>query len=632
MAQATITSETLQEQGANDLASALRNASGVFATVFYGTYEYYSVRGFFIDSLQLTDGIRNEGNRMNTQLVNVEQVEILKGPASVLYGGDALGGAINLVRKKPQALPVRELEISAGRWRNLRWAGGSAGSLFGGNRLLYRLDSGLQDTDGFRQAGSRRFNVTPAVTWLPTSRDRLTLHYSLNRDRFDTDSGIPIAALSAPGIPLGRRFNTPQDFALSHDHNLQLQYNRQIGESIELRNTASYRHFNDEYFSAEGLGYAGGSTITREFLYFKHHRRPILNQADLLGRARTGRLSHRYLAGYEYQRFHNWTNRSAAASTATAPIDFLRFEERHVNRSFPLSRIDFFDNQIHALFWQDHITVVPERLTVLVGGRADLIRRWSRNDPVVDGVQRDGTRIDREANAYTWRYGAVYSPVRTWQLYSSASSSFRPLFQVPADGRNLDPESGRNMEVGSRWEPVRGLTVQTALYDLVKRNVAYTVAPQVFVQAGRQSSRGAEIDLNANLTRRWTVVAGYGYANARFDNFRQGALDLSGNLPRFVPLHTTNLWATRFWDNGLRISVGSRYVGPLFTDNRNSVRLGGYTIWDVSAGWRQGRLEYSINAMNLLNKHRFFVGAINDRQVYPGTPLNLFCSIRLRLN
>ncbi|MBY0373654.1 MAG: TonB-dependent receptor, partial [Bryobacteraceae bacterium] len=243
----TIPVQTIVEQGSNDLVSALRNASGVSAYLWYGVYEYYTIRGFNIQDVQLADGMRLQGNRLNTQINNIESVEILKGPASVNYGGGALAGAINLIRKKPQPTPLYDFNFTAGRFRNYRAGLGLTGSLFGSTKLQYRLDAQFADIEGWRQAGARRFNVTPALVWQPTSRDRITIHQAFNADRYDGDPGIPLAALDLPNAPLNRNFRTPSDFERFRDSLTQIQYNRTLGEQWEFRSAFQYRRSFDQY-------------------------------------------------------------------------------------------------------------------------------------------------------------------------------------------------------------------------------------------------------------------------------------------------------------------------------------------------------------------------------------------------
>jgi len=125
----TISQDVIEQQGANDLVSALQNASGVSAQLFYGAYEYYTIRGFHESDVVLVDGMRLEGNRFNTQLNNVEEIDVLKGPSSILYGGGALSGAINIIRKKPQATRAYDLFYRGGRFNTQQVGGAATGSL-----------------------------------------------------------------------------------------------------------------------------------------------------------------------------------------------------------------------------------------------------------------------------------------------------------------------------------------------------------------------------------------------------------------------------------------------------------------------------------------------------------------------
>ena len=245
----------LQEQGANDLVTALRNVSGVTAFRSYGMYEYYTVRGFNSSNVVLVDGMRLEGNRLNSQLNNVERVEVLKGPASVLYGGQALSGSINIIRKKPQQQPAFDFFYRGGRFNTHQGGGGATGQLGRSSSLLYRIDSSLESSDAWRNAGARRFNVSPAVTWIPQELILLTVMQAFNRDNFDGDAGVPVGVTFRPDYDPAWRFNTPQDFSESRDSQTHVLLTVGLAEQSQFRNSFFYRHAKDEYFTAETLTY-----------------------------------------------------------------------------------------------------------------------------------------------------------------------------------------------------------------------------------------------------------------------------------------------------------------------------------------------------------------------------------------
>lgn len=637
----SIPQQVLQIQGVNDMVTALRNVSGVSATVRYGMYEYYTIRGFNNDvgperfgNVVLVDGLRLEGNRTSTQLNNVEQIDVLKGPSSILYGGQALAGAINVIRKKPQADRLNELMYRGGRFNTHQVAGGVTGPVTG-NKLLYRLDMSFDHTDAWRDAGSRRFNASPTITWLMNNTSRVTLRETFNRDRFDGDAGVPVGLVGLSGFDLSRRFNTPQDFEETLDSQTQVLLNVGLGENVQFRNSFFHRRANDEYFTAEYLNYEPGlNQVDRESLYFKHHLRPVQNLADVTGTFRLGGMQHTFLAGYEYMEFINTTNRSSSRSVEAPPINLTTFEETYVSDpDFPLSRKDHLSSRVHAFFWQDQISLTS-RLKINVGGRFDDYSRSRHRDPWADGrIVRRGPEERREQTAYTYRAGVVYSLTGSQQVYFGSSSSFQPVNDVPADGRELNPETGQSFEIGHRWQGLNGrFTVDTALYRIVRNDVVIARPQEQFDQAGQQSSKGVDLDINGDLGHGIRVIANYGYSLPRFDEYfeSEGETDLSGNRPAYVQLHAANLWLTKLWNSGFSTSIGTRYVGPMFTNNADSIRLGGWTTFSGAVGFRRSFYEWSLNAENLFNRERYFTGADYDNQVYPGAPINVFTTVRFR--
>ncbi|OFV98647.1 MAG: hypothetical protein A3H28_10470 [Acidobacteria bacterium RIFCSPLOWO2_02_FULL_61_28] len=636
----SIPQQVLVEQGVNDMVTALRNASGVSAVRKWGMYDYYTIRGFHVGDrgtdVQLVDGMRLEGNRFSTQLNNVEQIDVLKGPSSILYGGQALGGAINIIRKKPQAERLYELFYRGGRFNTHQVGGGATGRVFGSNRLLYRTDVSYENSSGWREAGARRLNVTPVLSWFVTDRIRLAVHQAFNRDDFDGDAGVPVGVLDVPGFDLSRRFNTPQDFARLRDSQTQLLFSVDLSSNFKLRNSFFYRWTNDQYFTAEGLSYVPRlNQVNREFLYFQHHRRPVQNQTDVTGRFDLFGMRHTFLIGYEYEDFFNITDRSTSRSVSTTPVNLTTFAETHVffPEDFPLSRADYFSNRYHAFFWQDQIALT-NRLKINVGGRLDDYLRRAHNDPWANGqrVSR-GPEQRRSQTPYTYRTGVVYTLTEGQEAYFGAASAFRPVETVPADGRELEPETGRSYEIGHRWRGLNGrFTVNSALYRIVRNNVVIALGNQRFDQAGQQSSKGVDLDINGEIGRGIRLVANYGYTLPRFDKYFEsnGTLDLSGFRPQFTQRHAANLWITRSWKSGLTASVGTRYLSSVFTDNANTIRLGGWTTFSGALGFRRSFYDWSLNAENLFNRQRYFVAQINSNQVYPGAPINVFTKLVFR--
>ncbi len=628
----------IQEQGANDLVAALQNVSGVHAFTQYGIYEGYTFRGFLdlfpSQAVQLVDGVRNEGNRINTQLTNIERVEVLKGPSSALYGGGAIGATVNLIRKKPSAQPAYDFSVAAGSWKTGRGTFGATGRL-GDDSVLYRLDAGLESRDGYRHNDATRVSVTPSVAWRIGQQDQVNVYYTYNRDRVAGDAGIPLLPGGTfPDVPRDRNYRTPRDQATANDHNLQIAYARQLGNSIGFRNTLSYRHVNDDYLIAEFLWVESPSTVMREYLQFTHHRRPLTNIAEVTGRVRLG-LEHSFVAGWEGQRFHNDTHRAPGGGVADAePIDLFNPVETQPDLNLPLGRIDYFTNNTNAFYFQDHLTLTSQ-VKALLGGRYDIFRRRMWRDNNVDGVltPSPSAGVGRfDAEAFTGRAGLVYQPAPALDLYGSYASSFRPLAQVQPDGTTLDPERGTQFEFGQRVRFVGDrVQLNTAVYRLVRENVPFSRPGGFFEQAGEVRSRGFEADVSTTFASNWRVTGGYGFTDAEFTSFVVSATqDLTGNTPEFAPRHTLSVWTSYDWVNGLGMAVGVRALSSHFSHRTNQVAIDRYGLVNVALRYARGPVEYALNVNNLTNT-KYFASALYTTQMYPGEPINVLGTVRVRL-
>src|SRR5262249_24610540 len=177
-------------------------------------------------------------------------------------------------------------------------------------------------------------------------------------------------------------------------------------------------------------------------------------------------------------------------------------------------------------------------------------------------------------------------------------SSFQPVISIPQDGRELKPETGRSLEAGHRWQALNGrFVLNTAFYRIVRNDVLIPRPNERFEQAGQQSSKGVDLDITGNVGKGIRLIANYGYSLPRFDQFIDSeGTDLSGNRPAYVQLHAANMWLTKVWNSGFSASLGGRYLGPMFTNNADTIRLGGWTTFGGAVGIRRGIYEWTVNA------------------------------------
>jgi iron complex outermembrane receptor protein len=637
----TVPSQVIEEQAANDLVGALQNVPGVSAFTNYGVYEGYTFRGFLdlFPSLanQLLDGVRHEGNRINTQLVNVERVEVLKGPSSALYGGGAIGATVNVIRKKPAAQPAYNAAFTGGSWKAGRAQLGATGPL-GSDARLYRVDFGVETKEGYRHNDTRRVQITPSLAWRVGSSDQINIYYTFSRDNFAGDAGIPLVlpgegdvAQFFPDIPRDRNFRTPVDDATSYDNSLQVAYARQLNSSWGFRNTFSYRPVNDGYFLSEFVFVEDDArTVFREFLQFKHHRRPMTNLAEVTARLNAG-VEQNLVFGWEGQHYTNHTDTVGDIGVVSAePIDLFDPVETQGPVDEPVTRIAYFTHNTNAFYAQDHLTLGP-RVKAMVGGRVDVFRRTSHNNPVTNGVETEGPLLTRDAESFTGRAGIVVQPVPTVDLYGSFASSFRPLTQAQPDGTTLDPEKGRQIEFGQRFHMAGGrVQLNTAIFHIVRENVAFSRPGGFFDQASEVTSKGFEADILTSPVSNWRINGGYGFTDVTFGDYLVNATtNLRGNTSIMAPRHSFTLWTAYDWPSGFGINVGARAQSKVFIDRDNLLTFDGYGVLNAGARYRRGAVEYAVNVNNLTDTN-YFASVLYDTQLYPGEPINVLGTVRIR--
>ena len=632
----SIPQELLQQQGVNTVAGAVKNASGVQAFRWYGAYEQYTIRGFNDDdrdgfNVVLVDGMRMGGNRYSTQTANVQSVEVLKGPSSILYGRGAVGGVINVVRKQPEAAPGVRVQLQGGRFNTHQVAGGATGALDTNSRVLYRVDYSFEHSDGWRQAGANRFNLSPSLTWAPDDRTRLTIYQSFNRDSFDGDGGVPLNIITLPSYKPTLRFSLPQDNVLVEDSQTQVVFTKHLSPAWEFRNSLQVQRTSDRYFVTEGVyGDPENNEVFREPLDFHHTRRPLQNQSEVVGRLERG-WQHHLLAGYEYQRDKYRTDVTAGDDPdclcgywwlTIAPMNISTLEETQTPLDTSvIERSTFVNDRTHALYVQDQIDVRPD-LKLNIGLRFD---DYDRSVDRTGGLPFTPQR--RKQSALTYRLGAVFAARFDQQIYAATASSFTPVSTIPEDGSQLDPSTARSFEVGHRWNGLNGrVNTSAALYFIVRNNVSVHESATTVFQAGEQRSKGLDIDVNADLGHGAYLLVNYGLAQPRFND----AEELTGLQPRYVPTHTANVWVRKDWSSGLNAAFGMRWVGAQFADDENTTQLDGYGIASAAVGYRADRWEWSMNVDNLFDNDDYFLPGHFSNLVFPGQPISVTTAIRLK--
>ena len=638
----TVTAKTLRERATTDLVEALRNVAGVNPILQYGGFSYLTVRGFK-DFVLVVDGVRDD--RFNfvesaptSNLSDISRIDVLKGPASALYGYGGIGGVISLTRKAPSPDLRYDAGVTIGGSTQgsgiIRRSSAGVGGPIAGTRLGYRLDMGISDDVDFRGARAESAKLSGALEWRPSAIHRLLVRASFARDRFNTDTGIPTDAQGKvpSGIALDRRFNTAQDYLASRSYDVSGAYTLQATHFLELNARVSYTYNPYSYASAETLGLGPNDTVTRGWFFLQREWKPLYSALEV---SATGKalVEHRALLGYELGLLWAQNPEADMSNTDLLPVAYAKGPDPQ--GGYGINRTTRFDwNQTtHSVYLHDSMTLLPQ-LKLAVGARLDywgLTRTNHDIDPNTLAVLDTTSKVERHSTAPTWRAGLVYQPTAWGTVYGSYATAFKPAREVPADGRQLAPEHGRQFELGVRGEFLRQrLHVNLAAYDITKYDVVVGRGAGVYDQAGKLDSRGIEVDAVLAPFEGFSAQAGYAYTRGRYENYQSpDGTDYSGRTTVNVPDHSFTLWATYRMKNGLGYGLGGRAIGESYADPANHVKMDPYAVLDAALFYRFSLIELAVNANNLLGAERYFVSSINDTQLTPGQPRIVMASLRI---
>ncbi|MGI2908841.1 TonB-dependent siderophore receptor [Tolypothrix sp. VBCCA 56010] len=624
--------EVLRDQNATDLNEALRNVPGVTSLTtpegFRGVE--FTIRGFTTSARGfgsfLRDGLR-EGGDIFTEIPNIERIEVLKGPASVLYGKATPGGTINLVTKQPLRDPFYAIDATIGNFDFYQGEIDLSGPLNDSKTVLYRLNASYLDTGSFINFFEKsNFSIAPIVSFAIGERTRFILEGDYTKNSTVAYQGLPAAGTVLPN-PNGR---VPRDLLTGEPEGVIDQTVGRIGYRLEhqfsdnwsLQNAfrAKFQRAepgNEFYIINDSLA-SDNRTLNRD---------AIINTVDyedydlatyLTGRFSTGSIDHQLLLGVDLSRSFLAFERS---STVRTTLDIFNPVYGRVTGSSTLS---FDGEQLTdslGIYIQDQVTLA-ENLKLLLGGRFDLFEATNR-------FQTNTTSLS--GDAFSPRVGIVYQPIKPISLYASYSRSFTPVAGTAFGGGVFEPQRGTQYEVGVKADLNDRLSAILTFYDLtlsglLTADTRPNVPPGQFsIQTGEQRSRGVELSISGEILPGWNIIAGYAYTDAQITE--DNSLPV-GNLLANVPENAFNLWTTyeiqRGFGKGLGFGVGFFFVGERQADLANSFQLPSYLRTDAAIFYNRERFRAALNFRNLFNID-YFESALPFGRVYvnPGAPFTV---------
>lgn len=628
-----VTRDQMDDQQIQNVGQGLRYTAGIEGEYLgaYGSNDEAYGRGFAMD--YYLDGMRvlhnaaaGAGNQI--EAFNLERLEVLRGPSSVLYGQGSPAGIVNLVSRRPSEQAGGEVRLQAGSHGRLLGGFTMTGPLNEDRTLLYRV-TGLASRGGTQveDSAQERVSISPAITWRPDQRTSWTI---LGQYLHDPKGGL-YSYIPAQGTIL---FNPNGDLDMRRNFSDRDSYKN---TRTQYGITSLFEHSFDEVF-----------TVRQNFRYF--HTRSTLdgyypqffaaNLRDLQGmysrrgmvydgytadtqlqaRFRTGPLEHTVLSGFDYQGGtgqNDWYldrtlySCDVFASNPCPATGGPRYVAPMLRNTQTMHR--------YGVYLQDQIAWGGWRL--LLGGRHDWNESATRNH-----LNRTTTKLYDDA--FTGRAGLLYAFDFGLSPYVSYTESFSPQAGSDARGSPFEPTRGRQYEAGIKYQPPgHNLLVTAAVYELTQQNVLTPdpVNTQFSVQTGEVRSRGVELEARASLNRQISLLASYSYMDNEVTHSNTAN---RGKHPVLQSAHRGSAWLDyAFTDRlfeGLRLGGGLRYIGASWGDEANTLRVPSATLFDARASYDLGMLsnelkgmQFSVNATNLGDK-QFIRGCFTEAQCFVG--------------
>ncbi|MEH1848743.1 MAG: TonB-dependent siderophore receptor [Nostoc sp.] len=618
--------QVLDDQKAQNFSDALRNTGIIGALVPASTNaDIFTIRGFQQSRVILRNGLRDPSriDSGRTQLTNIERIEVLKGPGSVLYGQQSPGGTVNYITKQPLSDPYFAANMSVGNYDFYQPALDISGPLNSDKTALYRLNFSYNNSGSFIDfLSSRNLLIAPVFAFRLDKNTTFKLEGEfLDQQQDSVNNGLPASGTVLPNpngkIPLNRNVSEPTDSNFRYSTLLNYSLEHKFNDNWALRNAFHVRFVrnNQDIFFPTGF-LSDGRTLNRIKSSFNGPalENTYVMDTNVVGKFKTGNIEHELLIGFDlFRDFFASENivRQAGSLDLFNPI-----------YGQPLGSITSTSNtktrnDALGLYVQDQVKLF-NNLKLILGGRLD----FTENE-VTNFITSQTT--SQSDSVFSPRVGIIYQPIEPVSLYASYSQSFTQNVGATFDGSLFEPSRGTQYEVGVKTDLLNNkLSATLALYQLTLSNVLTQdlVHPSFNIQTGEQESRGVELNVIGEILPGWNVIASYNYTYAQITSDNRYKV---GNFLVNVPENSASLWTTYIIPNGnlrgLGGGFGIFYVGARQGDLNNSFSVPSYLQLDAALYYRRNNLRLALNLKNLSDV-RYFTPR-SATQVYPSDPFTV---------
>lgn len=630
-----VTRELIEDRGITTIGEALRYVPGFSPQVgFVGSNDRFYIRGF-ITPYNLKNGLRRSAYAPDEQLQNIEQVEVLKGPASALYGRFEPGGVVNFVTKKPQDRAFAEVGALYGSFDQVRLT-------FDGNAPLsdtlgFRLNASYDDKGSFRDFGfSRDLFIAPVLQWQPGAATTITLEGEYAQKRGYADRGFANNPVFFQA-PRERQYGEPDARYKNEGGVASLFIDHRFSQVFSGRIAAGYSDFaKDTLYYPYGFPAVSGTStaspqVNRRVSDAYDRQRDATMQAELYAKFSTAGIAHKALLGIEYGHDHWRFDVATTPFGVNLPIDFFKPVSGQSATPTMLASDGAWNTDAYAVYAQDELALGNVRLL------GSLRYDWNEAQSVDRVINSD---ILTKRNKLSPRAGLTWTPIEPVSLYGSWARSFRGQVDVGRlrNGALPEPLIGEAFELGVKTSLLEGrLRPTLSVFNITRRNVAVSDPTdpnfEFVIQVGKSRSRGVEVEVPAVISPQWRLIANYTYLDA---TVQEDSFVTPGSRLVNAPKHSASLWTT--YDlagrlKGASVGVGAQHIGRRAGNTDNSIRLPAYTRIDSNIAYTfstpGGPLRAQLNVLNVFDTFYYDSGG-GFIPIYPGAPRTVTFSLGYR--
>ncbi|PKA69584.1 iron complex outermembrane receptor protein [Pseudomonas baetica] len=635
----SLSGEQVRVRGDRSVQDAVSRSTGISRTGTPGDGgTSLQARGFAGQSsvMQLYDGNRMYSGMGTVTFPvdtwSVDRVDVLRGPASVLYGEGATGAVVNVIPKKPFAGEIENhVRLGYGSYDSQQQAFDSGGSL--SDTLSYRLNLNRLRSNGWIDRGDSSSDfISAALRWQATDDLTFTLAHDYGDQRPQNYFGTPLINGHFKDSLRNKNYNVRDDKQHYNDQWTRLTSDWQINDAVSASNELYYLKAQRRWQNAENYNFDAGSQQLSRSGYFG-----IGHQQEQVGDRQTFTFKHslfgldsQTVTGVDYNRIRFQLDSNSPFNDVLPngqPLDLHHPQPGYFESSNP---------------YRDQFDSTTKQMSVFAENRTQLSERWS----LVTGVRRDYVHVDRNnlvddsqsdktLTGNNWKAGLVFALTPETSFYGQVATStdgIGGLVSLSPSQQQYDLSTARQTEIGLKqlfWDQRGEFTL--AAYRIVKKKLLTDDPgnPTLKQQVGQQSSNGLEASLDLQLPHAWQLLANAAIVKAKYDDFSEvvngQTLSYNGNRPVDVPRRTANLWLNKALTDDLKAGAGVRYVDARYADMANRNELPSYTVVDATMSWQALRNTTLGLQVNNLFDRRYAQSQYNGGQQWIlGEPRSFF--------